>query len=113
MIHHLISREQYYTASSYSSGIFTGLGDVTFDDGSNGTINVDWPDAIKCTNGSEICFKFKNVAESNGVGRYSIFRPSSPNGTKAGKLVYLTFPFETILSGGKKSRNHEEDNGFF
>ncbi|MBN2281811.1 MAG: fibronectin type III domain-containing protein [Candidatus Marinimicrobia bacterium] len=88
---------QYYTVESIGSGIFDLVPNFEFDDGTHGTINVDWPDAIKPVNGSTAVLKFTNVPESAGVAGIQ-YAGLFPGGSRAGKLVYLTFPFETIIS---------------
>ena len=96
------SQGGYYSADAITGSIFEGLETINFDDGSHGTINVDWPDAIEAINGSESCMKFKDFSTSKGVaGIY--FEGDFPQSNRPGKLVYLTFPFETVYP--QASRN--------
>ena len=85
----------YYSAQPISSGIFEGLSKFNFDNGTHGTIDVDWPDAIAAINGSKDVLQYVGVPVSNGVAGIS-FSGMFPNGKKKGKLVHLAFPFETI-----------------
>ncbi|HED06156.1 MAG TPA: T9SS type A sorting domain-containing protein [Ignavibacteria bacterium] len=85
----------YYSAQPIGSGIFEGLSKFNFDDGTHGTIDVDWPDAIAAINGSKDVLQYVGVPVSQGVAGIS-FSGMFPNGKKGGKLVYLAFPFETI-----------------
>jgi len=81
---------------------FEGLDDTpfrtingNFDDGTHGTFDVDWPDAIKAINGSTLGLSYKNVSTSaGGAGVYY----SGPFGSSnsGAKLAYLAFPLETV-----------------
>jgi hypothetical protein len=72
-----------------AGGIFAGM---NFTYGSLPYIE-DFPDAIDTLGGSGICLRYGN-GQNAGVQFEGVF----PKGTKAGKLVYLGFPFETISS---------------
>jgi spore germination protein YaaH len=91
----------YYTAEPVSSEIFSNVGEFSFDDGTHGTFDVDYPDAILAINGSENILKFKNVTLSNG-GAGIKYEGFFPNGISPGKLVYLSVPFETIYQMEKR-----------
>ncbi len=93
---------EYYAANSIECAVFNKLGKVNFDDGSHGTINVDWPDAIKPANGSAACMTFDDVSAENGVAGIE-YAGIFPGGTKPGKLVYLTFPVETVYPEEKRT----------
>jgi hypothetical protein len=83
----------WYTCNAIISGIFNFSGTLQFDNGSNGTYNVDYPDVITPLNGSSAAMQFTSSAtDYSGV----YFSGNFPGGTTSGKLVYLTFPFETI-----------------
>jgi hypothetical protein len=84
----------YYSARGTAGGLFDGINDIDFDDGSHGTFDVDWADALIPLNGSKAVVNYKNVS-SHTVGGVS-FSGTFPDGTAPGKLVYLGFPFETI-----------------
>ncbi|MFC2088235.1 fibronectin type III domain-containing protein, partial [Calditrichota bacterium] len=85
----------YYAVESLNGEIFDGIAPFNFDDGTNGTYNVDWPDAITTINDSKNCLLYSGVSQSNGVaGIY--FDGVFPGGIIPGRLVYLAFPFETI-----------------
>jgi hypothetical protein len=85
----------YYSAEPISGTIFDTLSEFKFDDGTHGTFDVDWPDAIQSVNGGENVLKFDGVSSSNGAAGVA-FEGTFPGGNKEGKLVYLTIPFETI-----------------
>ena len=84
----------YYSAMPITGEIFDGIADFSFDNGTHGTFDVDWPDAINGINGGVNVLKYKNASTSNIAAiRYDgLF----PGGTAEGKLVYLAFPFESI-----------------
>ncbi len=85
----------YYRAETISQTIFAGIDPFNFDNGSHGTYDVDWPDAIKAINGALNGLKYVNVNETNGVAGIH-FDGLFPEGTNPGKLVHLAVPFETI-----------------
>jgi spore germination protein YaaH len=58
----------------------------------------DWPDAIEPVNGSQTCLLYRN---QKIAGVY--FNGNFPNGTLAGKLIYLSFALET--TNNKISKN--------
>ncbi|MGH7455152.1 MAG: hypothetical protein ACRENG_27605, partial [bacterium] len=53
----------------------------------------DFPDAINAAGGGAVCLRYGNGLNA-GVQFAGVF----PDGIRAGKLVYLGFPFETIAS---------------
>ncbi|MFN4111842.1 MAG: T9SS type A sorting domain-containing protein, partial [Ignavibacteria bacterium] len=55
--------------------------------------NEDYPDAIDTLNGSQILLRYGNNKIA-GIGYKGLF----PGGTKTSKLVYIGFPFETIIN---------------
>ena len=92
----------YYSGENVSGSIFDGLASFNFDNGTHGTYDVDWPDAIKAVDGARDILKFMDVAVTNGVAGISYLGLFS-GGTRPGKLIYLSVPFETIYS--PNSRN--------
>ncbi len=91
---------KYYTALPISGGIFNGLGDINFDNGTHGTIDVDWPDAIAKTEEFDAIANnetsYKGITDPikgySGVSYAGYFG----GGNQFGRVVYLAFPFETI-----------------
>ncbi|MCC5876916.1 MAG: hypothetical protein JJU11_11915 [Candidatus Sumerlaeia bacterium] len=85
---------QTYTAQGVPGGIFDGIGSFNFSDGSDihGKYDVAFPDVLVPTGGATVAMQY--------VGGYSpnlsaaIVHPGDDN---RGALVYLGFPFETIL----------------
>jgi len=76
-----------------ANSIFSGL-TVEFDDGGGGIYNIEYPDLIQATQGSLACLMYDNSAGAAGIQYAGVFS----GGTEEGKLVYLAFPFETIIS---------------
>lgn len=104
----------YYTAVPITRGIFDGLGDITFDNGTHGTIDSDWPDAIWAQSGAGNILQYQGVlpTQSNGaagIGYEGLF----PNGTTPGKLVYLAFPFETVYNATRRTEIMDRVFDFF
>ncbi len=92
----------YYSAEPIDNSFAEGIPQFFFDNGTHGTINVKWPDLVKAVNGGKTFMKFTNVDTSSGVcGVY--YGGLFPNGSKAGKVVSLTFPFETIYPSSIRS----------
>ncbi len=84
----------YYSAAGITAGLFEDLTGITYDNGSQGTFNVIYPDALIAVNGSIAQIRYKNVT-NHDVAAVS-FEGYFPDGSAPGKLVYLGFPFETI-----------------
>jgi len=84
----------YYTCEVISGEIFDGIIDFNFDNGSHGTINVQYPDAINGINGGQNILLYKNASSANVAGIR--FEGVFPQGSVDGKLIYLGLPFETI-----------------
>ncbi len=77
-----------YSFRGASGGIFGDIGSGMFDDGKQGSYNVDYPDVIRATDSkSKTCLQYGNglVAGIQRVDGMS-------------RVVHLGFPFETITS---------------
>ncbi|MCK4447315.1 MAG: hypothetical protein KAW56_09565, partial [Candidatus Marinimicrobia bacterium] len=79
-----------------TGSIFDGLS-FQFDDGSQGIYEEDYPDVINSINGSSACLKYSSTLFA-GIQYEGVF----PDGTHPGKLVYLSFPWETIIENPAK-----------
>ena len=85
----------YYDIESINGSIFNGIDPMQFDDGTNGIYNVVYPDVIEAVNGSTNSLAYSNLSNNfAAINYHGLF----PNGTVMGKLVYVGFPFETIVS---------------
>ena len=91
----------YYTCEAISEGLFAGMSDFSFDNGTHGTIDVDWPDAIEAINGAENILKYKSAPTGSNISGI-VFEGMFPDGQEKGKLVYLALPFETIYPETKR-----------
>ncbi len=92
-----------YEAFGTDGGIFSGFSSVTFDNGSHGTYDVDWPDGIKPTGGATINLKYNNVDYSTRGGAGIEYIGTFGGSSTQGGVVYLDIPFETIYP--EESRN--------
>ncbi len=102
----------YYSVEPISSGIFNGISAFYFDNGTHGTIDVDWPDAIRAVNGGEEDLKFVGLNTSKGVAGVSFFG-NFPHGKKPGKVVYFSFPFEAVYPDEKRTEIIRKTFEFF
>ncbi len=87
----------YYIVEPIAGEIFDGTGNISFDNGTHGTIDVDWPDAISAINGSSNILKYVDVALSSG-GAGVAYSGSFNGSFFQAKLIHLSFPFETVYS---------------
>ena len=58
----------YYSCQAISGQMFADLPDFHFDNGTRGTINVKWPDAIEAMNGAKNILRYKNAPTKNIAG---------------------------------------------
>ncbi|MBS1634947.1 MAG: T9SS type A sorting domain-containing protein [Bacteroidetes bacterium] len=91
----------WYTCVNMSSNSIFNFNDtVYFDNGSNGTYNVDYPDVISAMNGGTETMRYTNNSTSYSAVYFSgLFSGGSTNG----KLVYMAYPFETIYNTAKRN----------
>ncbi len=91
----------YYAAEGISGSMLAAVGTILYDNGTQGTFDVKYPDALIASNGSENIARYQNVTTHTiaGVSYEGFF----PNGTTAGKLVFLGFPFETVYPTGTRN----------
>ncbi len=89
----------YYEFNDLNNSIFEGLGNSFFDDGTNGTYAVNYPDVINGVNGGINGLEYSNLT-NNFAGVY--FKGIFSNGVDTGKLVNLGFPFETVYPQSKR-----------
>ena len=84
-----------YQAQGLDGTLFGGISPITFDNGTHGTYDVQWPDAIAPVNGSVGCAKYAGLDTADGYSGVC-FQGNFPSGSHIGMLVYFGFPFETI-----------------
>jgi D-alanyl-D-alanine carboxypeptidase len=86
-----------YDVVPTAASIFDGIANFSFDNGSNGTYNVEFPDILVPTGAGS-----SGVMDYTGgrAGKAATIYDGSAGG---GKIVFLGFPFETVIS--KSSRD--------
>ena len=52
---------EIYSGYGVNNSIFNGISNITFDNGTHGTYDVDWPDGIKPVGGASSCMKYGDV----------------------------------------------------
>ena len=97
---------QQGTYSSYgvSNSLLDGISDITFDNGTHGTYDVDWPDGIKPVNGAEVCAKFNDVDYATRGGMGISYTGTFGNSSENGGVVFLSVGFETIYPESKRDQ---------
>ncbi len=100
----------YYQAEPEAGNIFDGIGLISFDNGTQGTINVRYPDVITGINGGINCLKYLNVTNQY-AGIY--FEGIFSGGSIEGKVICIGFPFETIYPESKRNSFLEKVILFF
>ena len=92
-----------YTMDGSSIGIFTGLSAITFDDGSHGTYDVDYPDGIKPVAGavSNMTYAGANYSTQGGAGVQ--YRGTFGTSHATGSLVHLAVGLEAIYPEGSRT----------
>jgi len=87
---------QSYAVSGVSSGIFSGLSGVAFDNGSQGTYDVDFPDGIKPYGGSLNNLRYDGVDYTSKGGAGIQYLGRFSESSALGGIVYLGVGFESI-----------------
>jgi hypothetical protein len=97
---------QYGTYSGYgvTNSLFDGISNITFDNGTHGTYDVDWPDGIKPVNGAEVCVKFDDVDYDTRGGMGVSYTGTFGNSIENGGVVFLSVGFETIYPQSKRDQ---------
>ena len=108
-----LKAEYISDAAAGQSGVYNGYGvsnsslnnviNITFDNGTQGTYNVDWPDGIKPANGSNVCAKYTNVNYNERGGMGIEYTGTFGNSIKTGGLFYLSVGFESIYPETKRN----------
>ncbi|MBC7696036.1 MAG: T9SS type A sorting domain-containing protein [Burkholderiales bacterium] len=100
----------YKSVNESSNSIFNFTDTVYFDNGSNGTYNVDYPDVIAPVNGGISTLKYTNNSTSTSAVYFSGMFPS---GTANGKVIYLGFPLESVYNTNKRHAMFQDSWNFF
>lgn len=86
----------YYTVAPYPGRMFDSFPSFNFDNGSYGTYDVRYPDAIRSRADASEIFIYAGVSPSISGSAGLAFQGIVPDGTEEAKIIYLAFPFETI-----------------
>ena len=92
-----------YNIIGTQGSLFEGL-TFSFDDGTHGTYDVDWPDGIKPVLNSKINLKFEGVDYNAEGGAGVSFRGGFGGSPISGGLVYISVGFESIYP--EETRNN-------
>ena len=84
--------------------MFDGISDITFDNGTHGTYDVDWSDGIKPVNGAEVCAKYNDVDYATCGGMGISYTGTFGNSSENCGVVFLSVCFETIYSESKRDQ---------
>jgi len=83
----------FYQAQPSTGSVLAGLGAVSFDNGTHGTYNVNYPDVISAQGGAVVCLEYSGLtANYAGV----CFSGTFPGGSQSGKVINFGIPFETL-----------------
>jgi len=91
-----------YQASATDNSIFGGLPVLNYDNGTQGTINVKWPDVVAGFHGGKGFVKYANLDTTSGFGGV-LYEGLFPGGSSPGKIVCLGFPFESIYPDSSRT----------
>ncbi|MFT7615027.1 MAG: hypothetical protein ACI9J3_004015, partial [Parvicellaceae bacterium] len=83
----------YYQIDPVAGSIFDGMSTMDFDDGTNGTYDVDWPDVLDPLGGGVPCISYAGL--TNEIGGIQ-FEGIIGTGLTNAKLINLGVPIETI-----------------
>ena len=87
---------QSYSLNGSTSGIFSGLSGVSFDNGSQGSYDVDYPDGIKPYGGSLNNLLYEGANYDNLGGACIQYMGNFGQSVSLGGIVYLAVGFEAI-----------------
>jgi len=93
-----------YNGYGVANSLFNGISNISFDNGTHGTYDVDWPDGIKPVNGAEICVLFNDVDYDTRGGMGVSYTGTFGNSSENGGVIYLSVGFETIYPQSKRDQ---------
>lgn len=91
------TKQTTYQAEVLAGTPFAGVPAMAFDNGTHGTIDVQWPDVVRANGGGVPFAKYTGLDTASGVSGVC-FAGVFPGGTAKGSVVALSFPFETIYT---------------
>ena len=108
-----LKTEYISDAAGGQQGTYSGYGitgsaldqvtNITFDNGTHGTYDVDWPDGIKPVNGGSVCAKFNGVDYNSRGGMGNQYIGSFGSSTLDGGVIILSVGFETLYPASKRN----------
>ncbi len=102
-----------YGFSGANGSFFSSLPAMSFDNGTHGGYDVDYPDGIKPSGGSQLGFVYRGVNYNAKGGAGIYYQGTFGQSSQPGKLVYLAFPFEMIVSPANRTALMGEILHFF
>ena len=90
-----------FQATGVAGSIFAGMSGITFDNGTGNTYEVRFPDVLATTGGSTAAMNY--VGGTGGVAAIQ-YSGLFGTGSVPGKIVYMGFGFETILSAANRNQ---------
>lgn len=106
------SQSSTYQAEGLDGRIFGGFPVIPFDNGTHGTIDVQWPDVISPMPGAVGFAKYAGLDTSGGFSGVS-YQGYVPSGIIPGMSVFLGFPFETIYPQSVRTQLLSKILGYF
>ncbi len=91
-----------YSATGVAGTLLADVS-LSFDNGSHGTYDVDWPDGIKAVGNAETILKFDGVDYNTKGGGGIAYLGSFGASPYPGGIVYLSVGFETIYPEEKRN----------
>ena len=91
-----------YSGYGTNSSIFSGITNITYDNGDYGTYDVDWPDGIKPLGGAALCAEYSNTDYNSRGGMGIEYTGTFGLSNDIGGLIYLSVGFETIYPASKR-----------
>ncbi len=92
-----------YSGFGVTGSVFSGINNITFDNGTNGTYDVDYPDGIKPSGGAEICAKYDGVDYNSRGGLGIEYIGTFGSGNNIGGIIHLSVGFEAIYPESKRN----------
>jgi hypothetical protein len=96
-------RDTWYSVDGLADSPFSSFQNIRFDNGSQGTWNVSWPDVLRAEQGGEIVFRYRGAPLPNGAGiAYKGPFPGSADGVN-GSVAVFGFPLETVYPDANRT----------
>ncbi len=92
----------YYNVKTVTGSLFNYNTDFSFDDGTNGTYDVNYPDVLTPVQGGIAALNYTGVSEPNCAGVF--YEGTFGESSDTGKVVCFGFPYETITTYDARSR---------